>query len=82
MAAEDPLGLAPLDPDPPKRVVTVPATLADMPVFYDYGRHPAVLSFMTANGHQVDIKLSMEDYEDLLERQLAALDTMRSDALK
>jgi hypothetical protein len=75
-----------LDPDITigrvRHVLTVPATLGDVPVYYDYGKRPVVLSFCTDVGTKVEIKLSLDDYEDLLERQLATIETIRSDALK
>lgn len=83
MPDDEPLGL---DPDiivgRSRHVLTVPATLGDVAVYFDYGKRPVVLSFRTDVGTKVEIKLSLYDYEALLERQLATIETIRSDALK
>jgi hypothetical protein len=56
--------------------------LDEMPVYYDEGPRPAGLRFRTVDGTLLELRLSMDEYERLLERQNKVIGTMRDDALK
>jgi hypothetical protein len=69
------------DNDMPRKLV-IPVTLDEMPVYYDEGDHPAGLRFRTRDGNLVEVRLEMDEYEKLLERQNKVIGIMRDDSLK